>query len=122
MQLPIFPAGVTEINNRIGVQTVERALFVAARMAGTERSRGDCLELVCAALDLRNEIPPGEVPKAERSAAECEEKARRFSPRRLAASALHKRGALGRESAYGVRPPLLYSMTIPRLVGPKDCW
>jgi len=28
--------------------TVERALYVASRMAGTERSRGYCLELVCA--------------------------------------------------------------------------
>jgi hypothetical protein len=27
---------------------VERALYVASRMAGTERSRGFCLELVCA--------------------------------------------------------------------------
>ena len=27
---------------------VERALYVAARMAGTERSRGYCLELICA--------------------------------------------------------------------------
>jgi hypothetical protein len=27
---------------------VERALYVAARMVGTERSRGYCLELVCA--------------------------------------------------------------------------
>jgi hypothetical protein len=26
---------------------VERALYVAARMVGTERSRGYCLELVC---------------------------------------------------------------------------
>ena len=28
--------------------TVERALYVASRMAGTEKSRGYCLELVCA--------------------------------------------------------------------------
>jgi hypothetical protein len=28
--------------------TVERALYVASRMAGTDRSRGYCLELVCA--------------------------------------------------------------------------
>ena len=28
--------------------TVERALLVAARMVGSERSRGYCLELVCA--------------------------------------------------------------------------
>ena len=28
--------------------TVERALYVASRMAGTERSRGYCLELICA--------------------------------------------------------------------------
>ncbi len=28
--------------------TLERALYVAARMAGTEKSRGYCLELVCA--------------------------------------------------------------------------
>ena len=28
--------------------TLERALLVAARMVGTERSRGYCLELVCA--------------------------------------------------------------------------
>jgi hypothetical protein len=28
--------------------TVERPLYVASRMAGTERSRGYCLELVCA--------------------------------------------------------------------------
>jgi hypothetical protein len=27
---------------------IERALYVAARMAGTERSRGYCLELICA--------------------------------------------------------------------------
>jgi hypothetical protein len=27
---------------------VERALYVASRMVGTERSRGYCLELVCA--------------------------------------------------------------------------
>ena len=27
---------------------VERALYIASRMAGTERSRGYCLELVCA--------------------------------------------------------------------------
>jgi hypothetical protein len=27
---------------------VERALYVASRMAGTEKSRGYCLELVCA--------------------------------------------------------------------------
>lgn len=27
---------------------VERALYVASRMMGTERSRGYCLELVCA--------------------------------------------------------------------------
>jgi hypothetical protein len=27
---------------------VERALYVAARMAGTEKSRGYCLELICA--------------------------------------------------------------------------
>jgi hypothetical protein len=28
--------------------TVERALYIASRMAGTEKSRGYCLELVCA--------------------------------------------------------------------------
>ena len=27
---------------------VERALYVVSRMVGTERSRGHCLELVCA--------------------------------------------------------------------------
>ena len=27
---------------------VERALYIASRMVGTERSRGYCLELVCA--------------------------------------------------------------------------
>jgi hypothetical protein len=27
---------------------VERALYVASRMVGTERSRGQCLELICA--------------------------------------------------------------------------
>ena len=27
---------------------VERALYIASRMAGTERSRGYCLELICA--------------------------------------------------------------------------
>ena len=27
---------------------MERALYVASRMAGTERSRGYCLEMICA--------------------------------------------------------------------------
>jgi hypothetical protein len=36
----------TSVESRLPV--VERALYVTARMVGTERSRGYCLELVCA--------------------------------------------------------------------------
>jgi hypothetical protein len=40
---------------------VEKALYVASRMVGTERSRGYCLELVCAAF-LRGEESSPEGP------------------------------------------------------------
>ncbi|HXJ96502.1 MAG TPA: hypothetical protein VMT20_26995 [Terriglobia bacterium] len=43
---------------------VERALYVASRMAGTERSRGFCLELVCADFlaGRTEESSPEEIP------------------------------------------------------------
>ena len=42
---------------------VERALYVASRMVGTERSRGYCLELICADFlaDRTEESTPGEI-------------------------------------------------------------
>ena len=42
----MMTARKTSVESQLPV--VERALYVAARMVGTERSRGYCLELVCA--------------------------------------------------------------------------
>ena len=65
--------------------TVERALLVAARMVGTKRSRGYCLELVCANFlavrtekstpDLDADSPSGQVAAAGIPDAPCRSRA-----------------------------------------------